>query len=154
MNDISLRMQNIIPEMRVGTIPQAYKALAEHAMTLTGLPSEDVLEALQNDTNDNAGIGDGIALLHGRMHGLRESHLFVARLVKPIAYKAVDDEPIDLIFFLLSPVQEAKPFHLRRLARVSRVVRDSALLRRMRGSDRVEALYSLLHEPVTQAKAA
>jgi len=68
-----------------------------------------------------------------------------ARLETPIAYDAVDDQPVDLIFLLLAP-EGAGADHLKALARVSRLLRNQQTGEKLRAASKAEVLYSLLTE--------
>ena len=68
-------------------------------------------------------MGQGIAIPHGRLAGLNKIVGMFARLETPIAYDAVDNQPVDLVFLLLAP-EGAGADHLKALARVSRLLRN------------------------------
>ena len=72
----------------------------------------------------STGIGRGIAIPHGKLAELSRLYGLFARLERPIAFEAIDDQPVDLVFVLLAPA-EAGAEHLRALARVSRLLRDA-----------------------------
>ena len=91
------------------------------------------------------GVGQGIAIPHGRVPGLKKVFGFFARLEQPVAFEAIDDKPVDLVFLLLSP-EDAGADHLSALATVSRLLRDPGLCERLRGAKDAAALYKLLTE--------
>ena len=66
-----------------------------------------------------------------------------------IDFDAVDELPVDLIFVLLAP-EQAGADHLTALARISRLLRDQSVCKKLRGTDNPEAIYALL----TQSKAS
>ena len=66
-----------------------------------------------------------------------------ARLENPIDFEAIDEQPVDLIFLLLAP-ESAGADHLKALARVSRLLRDSAACENLRKAESSDAIYSLL----------
>ncbi len=97
------------------------------------------------------GVGYGIAIPHGRVEGLDKVHGFFMRLAEPIAFEAIDDRPVDLIFVLLAPA-EAGADHLHALATVSRLLRDQKLCEQIRRAKDESAIYRLLTEtPTAQA---
>ena len=65
------------------------------------------------------------------------------RLERPISFEAHDDQPVDLIFCLLSP-EGAGAEHLKALAEISRFLRDQTMLTKLRGAGSADALYVLL----------
>jgi PTS system nitrogen regulatory IIA component len=74
---------------------------------------------------------------------LARIHCLVARLAEPIDYKAVDGQPVDLVFFLLSP-PDAGADHLKALAALSRTVRHGPTLEKLRGARSRDALAAVL----------
>ena len=77
------------------------------------------------------------------MPDLPKIHALFARLEKPIDFEAIDNQPVDLIFLLLTPANSGAD-HLKALARISRLLRDKAICDKLRGTDRADALYALL----------
>jgi PTS system nitrogen regulatory IIA component len=66
-----------------------------------------------------------------------------ARLERPVPFEAIDNEPVDLVFLLLAPL-DAGAEHLKALARISRLLRDRAMCEKLRGANSADALYALL----------
>ena len=80
---------------------------------------------------------------HGRLPGLKQPIALFARVEKPIDFEAIDGQPVDLIFVLLTP-SDAGANHLKALARISRLMRDRAICGKLRGTDNGDAIYALL----------
>ena len=136
--------QAVLPALRVSSKKHALQELAAHAARLTGLPESAVYEALlQRERLGSTGIGEGIAIPHGKLAGL--AHLFglAARLDKPIDFEALDGQPVDILFLLLAP-EGAGADHLKALASVSRAFRDRQTLAKLRGARSKDALFALL----------
>jgi PTS system nitrogen regulatory IIA component len=91
----------------------------------------------------STGFGHGVALPHGKIEGLGRIYGLFARLSEAVDYKAIDSRPVDLVFLLLSPA-DAGADHLKALAAISRVTRDSAMLEQMRGARSRDALAAVL----------
>ena len=106
----------------------------------------------QREMLSSTGLGRGIAIPHARMKQVTAMFGLFARLEHPIAFDAMDGEPVDLVFLLLAP-DGAGADHLRALARVSRLMRDAPTLDRLRGGRSRNALYSVLTEPMTSNAA-
>jgi PTS system nitrogen regulatory IIA component len=121
--------------------------LADRAARLTGLPERRIFETLiERERLGSTGMGQGIAIPHGRIAGLPKIVGLFARLDNPIAYEAVDDQPVDLVFLLLAP-EGAGADHLKALARVSRLLRNKQTCEKLRAASKPEVLYALLTEP-------
>ena len=65
------------------------------------------------------------------------------RLEQPTEFESVDDQPVDLVFALLAPL-ESSTEHLRALARVSRLLRQGDLRQQLRQARTPDAILSLL----------
>lgn len=101
----------------------------------------------------STGIGQGIAIPHGKVPTLGRVYGLFARLVTPVDFEAVDGQPVDLVFVLLAP-EHAGADHLKALARISRLLRDPTVVAKLRGTESAEGLYAILTEPAASANAA
>ncbi|MGH7099458.1 MAG: PTS IIA-like nitrogen regulatory protein PtsN [Stellaceae bacterium] len=139
-----LAPRNVIAQLRVSNKKQALQDLAKRAAAMTGLGDRAIHEVLmERERLGTTGIGNGIAVPHGKLPGLTRLFGIFARLDRPIPFEAIDDQPVDLIFVLLAP-EDAGADHLKALARVSRLLRDRAMCEKLRGTDNADALYALL----------
>ena len=142
----------LVPEAVLASVKTSGKKallqdMAERAARLTGLPERRIFETLiERERLGSTGMGQGIAIPHGRIAGLPKIVGLFARLETPIAYDAVDDQPVDLVFLLLAP-EGAGADHLKALARVSRLLRNKQTCERLRATSKPEVLYALLTEP-------
>jgi PTS system nitrogen regulatory IIA component len=145
--------ERIIPGLRATSKKQALQELARIAAQTVGLHEKAVFEVLlERERLGSTGVGNGVAIPHGKLPGLKRLYGFFARLGSPIDFEAVDDQPVDLIFLLLAP-ETAGADHLKALARISRLLRDKDTCEKLRGSDSGDALYALLTETTTRSAA-
>ena len=143
----------ILPALKVISKKQALQELAERAATVTGLHERQIFDVLlERERLGTTGVGNGIAIPHGKLAGLKKLHGVFARLSTPIDFESVDEQPVDLIFLLLAP-ETAGADHLKALARVSRLLRDREICEKLRGSDTADALYALLTDTATSHAA-
>lgn len=111
----------LIAESKNLVLRELSDTLAEH----TGLDGRLLLEAIiERERLGSTGVGDGVAIPHARVPGLKRAVGAFARLQKPVDFDAVDDRPCDLVFMLLAPEREGSD-HLRALAQVSRAFRQA-----------------------------
>lgn len=79
----------------------------------------------------STGVGEGVAIPHASTALITAPRVALLRMARPVAFEAVDDLPVQLVFAVLAPA-DAQALHLRLLARVARLVRSrevrSALL--------------------------
>ena len=121
--------------------------LAQMAAENYDLDIQIVLDGLtEREQLGSTGFGGGIAIPHTKIAGLTRPVGVFCRLEKPIPYDAVDEEPVDLIFCLISPANDGAS-HLRALAEVSRMLRDEKSCSRLRGADDSDAIFALLNMP-------
>jgi PTS system nitrogen regulatory IIA component len=141
-----LTPRSVIAQLRVGNKKQALQEIARRAATTTGVAERRIYEVLsERERLGTTGIGRGVAIPHGKPDELTQIYGLFARLDRPIAFEAIDDQPVDLLFVLLAP-ENAGAEHLRALARISRLLRDRTACEKLRGTDNADALYALLTE--------
>ena len=142
----------IIPALKVNGKKQALQEIAAKAATLTGQSDRAILEILlQREKLGSTGVGNGVAIPHGKLPKLGHVFGLFARLERPVDFDALDGQPVDLIFLLLAP-EGAGADHLKALARVARLLRDPEVANKLRESRDAEAIYAVL--ALTQASAA
>ena len=141
----------IIPALKVNGKKQALQEIAAKAATLTGQSERAILEILlQREKLGSTGVGNGIAIPHGKLPKLGKLFGLFARLERPVEFDALDGQPVDLVFLLLAP-EAAGADHLKALARVARLLRDPEVTRKLRDSRDAEALYAVLAMPSASA---
>src|SRR5215468_1938733 len=137
----------VVPALKVNSKKQAIQELAARAAELTGHGEREVLEILQQrEKLGSTGIGNGIAIPHGKLGKLSRLVGLFARLDRPIDFDALDGQPVDLIFVLLAP-EGAGADHLKALARIARMLRDHELANKLRDARDAEAIYAVLAMP-------
>jgi nitrogen PTS system EIIA component len=139
-----LTPQAVMPALKVNSKKQALQELAARAAALCGRSEREVLDVLaQRERLGSTGIGNGIAIPHGKLPKLKRLFGVFARLDRPVDFEALDGQPVDLLFLLLAP-EAAGADHLKALARVARLLRDPEVARKLRESRDAEAIYAVL----------
>lgn len=134
----------VIPALKVTSKKQAIQELAAKAAALSGQSDRVIAETLlQREKLGSTGVGNGIAIPHGKLPQLPKLFGLFARLARPVDFEALDGQPVDLIFLLLAP-EAAGADHLKALARVARLLRDADVAQKLRDSRDAAALYSVL----------
>jgi PTS system nitrogen regulatory IIA component len=100
----------------------------------------------------STGFGRGIAIPHGRISGISAPVSVIVQLQHPVDYGAVDAQPVDLIWALLSPETQGAS-HLKALAYVSRMLRKESLVQQLRGASNASTAYALVSEQLRQNAA-
>ena len=129
-----------------------FQNLGEIAENAHGIKSSDVCTALQErESLGPTGVGQGIALPHARLSGLKGVTGMFVRLEKPMDFGAADRQPVDLVFGLFAPANDGVE-HLKALALVSRTLRNPATCAKLRSNTNPAALHAILTaEESTQA---
>ena len=141
----------ILPALKVNGKKQALQEIAAKAGELTGQSDRAILEILlQREKLGSTGVGNGVAIPHGKLAKLAKVFGLFARLERAVDFEALDGQPVDLIFLLLAP-EGAGADHLKALARVARLLRDPEIARKLRESDDAQALYAVLALPSASA---
>lgn len=146
-----LQPEAVIAGLKVTSKKQALQELARHAATVTGVNERKIFETLlERERLGTTGVGNGIAIPHGKLSELTRLYGVFARIDKPIDFDSIDEQPVDLVFLLLAP-EAAGADHLKALARVSRLLRDAATCEKLRGAKTADGLYLLLTQSEAQA---
>src|SRR5215210_5894684 len=99
-----LTPEAVIPNLRVTGKKAALHEIAAHAARLIGLDERLVFETLlQRERLGSTGIGEGIAIPHGKLPGLSRMFGLIARLDRPVDFEALDGQPVGIVFLLLAP---------------------------------------------------
>src|SRR5215212_3922780 len=134
----------IIPALKAASKKQAIQELAAEAARLTGQSERTIAEVLlQREKLGSTGVGNGIAIPHGKLPKLGKLFGLFARLERPIDFEALDGQPVDLIFLLLAP-EAAGADHLKALARVARLLRQPEIVTRLRETREADTLHAVL----------
>lgn len=147
-----IEVKAIMPALKANSKKQLLQLLAERAAAVTGIPEREVFDIiLQRERLGSTGVGNGIAIPHGKLSGISRITGVFARLEVPVEFEALDDQPVDLVFLLLAP-EGAGADHLKALSRIARVLRDADTVTKIRGTRDAAAIHALLAEK--QADAA
>ena len=145
INDL-ISSEQVVANLRATSKKQALQELARRAAEISGEHERAVFDVLmERERLGTTGVGNGIAIPHGKLASLDRLYGLFARLEQPVEFQAIDDQPVDLVFLLLAP-ESAGADHLKALARVSRLLRDKAICKKLRGTDTVDGLYAILTE--------
>jgi PTS system nitrogen regulatory IIA component len=148
-----LSPEGVVAALKVQGKKQLLQELAARAAPLVRAPERRVYETLtERERLGTTGVGQGIAIPHGRLANLEKIVGVFVRLETPIDYDAVDKQPVDLVFMLLAP-EGAGADHLKALARVSRLLRNQTACEKLRAAKSAEALYAILTEPAAGANS-
>ncbi len=128
-----MKLQQLICPERVFlglAAPNARAALAVVAQKVSGdlgLPAENITQALlEREELGSTGVGHGFAIPHCKLHGISEIQLVVAQFPEGVDFHAVDQEPVVLMFVVLSPPDQPAA-HLQILSQIARILKREEL---------------------------
>ncbi|TKT82641.1 PTS IIA-like nitrogen regulatory protein PtsN [Aquamicrobium sp. LC103] len=141
-----IEVSAVLPALKANSKKQLLQLLAEKAASATGLPEREIFDTiLQRERLGSTGVGNGIAIPHGKLSGIKRITGVFARLESPVDFEALDDQPVDLVFLLLAP-EGAGADHLKALSRIARVLRDNDTVSKIRGTKDAAAIHTFLSE--------
>lgn len=108
-----------------------------------GIARSAVYDALfAREKMGSTGLGQGIAIPHGRIKGLREARGAFLRLANPVQFDAPDGLPVDLVFVLLVP-EAANEHHLQLLSELAQMFSDKSFREQLSAALDPAAAYAL-----------
>lgn len=141
----------VFADFKASSKKQVLQALSRRWAAAKGVDERLAFEKLlERERLGSTGVGKGVAIPHARIEGLDGITGVFARLSTPVDFDAVDDVPVDLVFMLFAP-EDAGADHLKALARVSRMLRDSAACDKFRQTSDDAALYAMVVQPSISA---
>lgn len=118
--------------------------LSTEAAAATGLGADEVVrEIAKREDLGSTGVGNGVALPHARLPGLKAPFALFARLRHGIDFDAIDGEPVDIVVLLLIP-EAGDSTKGNALACVARALRDADVLRKIRRAPDRDAIVNAI----------
>jgi nitrogen PTS system EIIA component len=105
-----------------------------------------VLEVLlEREKISTTAIGEGVAIPHGKLPGVERVLGVFARSPEGVDFASLDGEPTHLFFTLIAP-EDAAADHLKALARISRLLKDTAFRRRLMQGQTSQEIFDIIAE--------
>lgn len=142
-----LALERIRPDLqgsnKRGTLEELAKTLADGP---DGLNLQAIMEVLlDRERLGSTGIGDNIAIPHGKLAQLSELKVSFGRSLKGVDFDSMDGKPSHLFFLLLAPVNSAG-LHLKALAKISRMLMSQSFRDNLMKAPGAEEIYRLIAE--------
>jgi PTS system nitrogen regulatory IIA component len=136
---------NIIPDLKARDKKKALEELAENIVK--SKPSLDknslVKVLLEREKLGSTGIGDGVAIPHGKFNGINEPIISFGRSLKGLDFESMDGQPVFLFFLLVAPENSAS-VHLKALARIAKILKNSSFRKMLMEIPTREELYQTI----------
>jgi len=142
-----LHPEDIVPRLSAITKGELLDELAGAlAKSHAGVDRAELLRVLQErERLGSTGIGDGIAIPHGKMRRVDNILLAFGRSIAGIDFNALDNRPVHLFFVLVAP-EDAAGIHLKMLARISRLLKDPAVRTGLLDAPDAAAIFAIIRE--------
>src|SRR5436190_13947326 len=137
-----LPVANVLPDLAASSKKRLFEQLGLLFENRHGIARATVFESLfAREKLGSTGLGQGVAIPHGRIKGLKDALGAFVRLAQPVPFDAPDSKPVNLVFALLVP-EHATEKHLEILSELAQMFSD----REMRGSMNMAADSASLHQ--------
>lgn len=108
------------------------------------LSSQEIFESLvAREKMGSTGIGNGIAIPHGRLTDITQPIAILVKCEEPIAFDAIDKQPVDILFALLVPADQCQQ-HLSTLSCMAEKLSDKQILKQLRKTHDETELYQVI----------
>jgi len=108
------------------------------------LQRDTVLHVLnEREQLGSTGIGEGVAIPHGKLKGIPQLMLAFGRSLDGLDFESMDGQPVHLFFLLLAP-EDSVGIHLKTLARISKLLKNSDIRRQLMEAADAEGIYQLI----------
>ncbi|HBV77213.1 MULTISPECIES: PTS IIA-like nitrogen regulatory protein PtsN [Vibrio] len=123
---------------------RALEIISEIAAQHSGINSNKLFECMLNrEKVGTTGIGNGIAIPHGRMMDSDKAIAVLLQCEHPVDFDSIDSRPVDIMFALLVPDEQCK-LHLKTLSLMAEKLNDKATLKQLRHATSDQELYDIM----------
>ena len=148
MNQIAklLPLENIVVDLDASSKKRVFEQAGLLFENHQGIGRSIVYDALfAREKLGSTGLGQGIAIPHGRIKGLKEAKGAFLRLAAPVQFDAPDGKPVGLLFVLLVP-EAATEHHLQLLSELAQMFSDRPFREQLSASPDAVAIHTLFQQ--------
>ena len=139
-----LSPHRVVVPLPAGDRHAVIAALTRRLVDQSGAGYEEVLQAvLEREAVLSTGIGFGVAIPHARSRAVEELSMVAGVSPSPVAYDAIDGEPVRLFFLIVGPEASAG-LHVKILSRIARLVRRDSVRRQLLEATNADVFYHVL----------
>ena len=142
-----LQREDILPELAAQTKEHALREIAANiAVRHPAIQLEELVKVLlERERLGSTGIGDGIAVPHGKLRCIDKPVLAFGRSLKGVEFHSLDRRKVTLFFILIAP-EGAVGVHLKMLARISRILKDPEIRKQLLAAPDAAAIFDIIRE--------
>lgn len=139
-----LPQQNVLADMDVSSKKRLFEQVGLLVENSHGIARSEIFDSLfAREKLGSTGLGQGVAIPHGRIKGLKEAVGAIVRTQQPIPFDAPDGQNVSLIFVLLVP-DRATDLHLQILSELAQMFSDKLFRERLLGAQSAAELHQLI----------
>ena len=132
---------------------RVFEQLSQLAEIETNVSSRVILEKLiKREKLGSTAVGKGIAIPHITNDNIEKPIGFMALLSSGLDFNATDNQPVDIFFLLVAPSNNGSQ-HLQALASVSRLLRNSKLISKLRGCNNSQSAFAVITQSLQEEAA-
>jgi len=137
----------VIPDLKGTDKASVLKELSSVLVTPCQMTSvEDLLQVLlDREKLGSTGIGEGIAIPHGRLKKLKKFFISFGRSVKGVDFDSIDRKPSQLFFLVMAPENSAVD-NLKLLSRIVTLLKEPSFKKRLMGAQSQKELFQVISE--------
>jgi PTS system nitrogen regulatory IIA component len=146
MNRITklLPQSNVLTQLEVSSKKRLFEQAGLLFENNHGIERGKVFDSLfARERLGSTGLGEGVAIPHGRIKGLKEALAALVRLAEPIPFDAPDSQPVRLLVFLLVP-EHATEEHLELLSELAELLSDRSIRETLLSSNDPAQIHRIL----------
>jgi PTS system nitrogen regulatory IIA component len=138
---------NIIPELtakdKIGVLEELAEVISDHEPAIDKGALVKVLA--ERERLGSTGIGDGVAIPHGKMNGVKHPIISFGRSQQGLDFESMDGQPVHLFFLLIAP-ENSSGVHLQVLAKIAKILKNRVFRRKLMEPATREELYQTIIE--------
>jgi len=142
-----IRREMIVPALTATSKPKIIEELADHlAAHESSLVKEDLVRILlDREGLASTAIGEGVAIPHGKSASVSTIVACLGRARRGVDFDSMDGKPTHLFFVLIAP-ENSTGAHLKALARISRVFKDTEFRKHLLEAEDAEAMFDIISQ--------
>ncbi|NLD95031.1 MAG: PTS sugar transporter subunit IIA [Fibrobacter sp.] len=140
-----LQKNSILIELASTDKQEVLTQMARYMVSLHGISNGDSIaqKILERESDMSTGIGYGIAIPHGRISGIDKLYMIAGRSDKGIDFNAIDEEPVHLIFMMISPANTSTD-HTNILSSLSRIMSYEDVRTKLLAADSADSFLDII----------
>ncbi|WP_314208643.1 PTS sugar transporter subunit IIA [Vagococcus salmoninarum] len=141
-----LSVEQVIIDLEASTKEAVIKELARYLEIKGVLTDRDIYisSVLEREEHSTTGIGNGIAIPHGKSETVTAAAIAYAKLKTPIEWEALDDKPVSIVIMLAIPDSEKGDTHLRLLSEIAIKLMDDKIVSELKAATEPTVIINLL----------